>query len=78
MLAILGLFGVVMAGLAADALISGQGDEADDSQDVPPEDDGPVSDGNLLDDLDVPRAVAVARAEGGDAARGLLQVLALG
>lgn len=32
----------------------------------------------LLDDLDVPRAVAVARAEGGDAARGLLQVLALG
>ena len=32
----------------------------------------------LLDDLDVPRALAVAREEGGEAARGLLQVLALG
>lgn len=51
LLAILGLFGVMMAGLAADALISGQGDEADDSQDVPPEGDGSISDGDLLDDL---------------------------
>ena len=30
MLAILGLFGVMMAGLAADALISGHGDGADE------------------------------------------------
>jgi len=31
----------------------------------------------LLDNLDVPRAVAIARQEGGDAARGLLHTLSL-
>ena len=51
MLAILGLFGVLMAGLAADAVISSSGDEADDSEDSPPEDAGAISDGDLLDDL---------------------------
>jgi hypothetical protein len=31
----------------------------------------------LLDDLDVPRALAIAREEGGEAARGLMHLLAL-
>lgn len=51
MFAILGLFGVMMAGLAADVLVSGRGDAADESEDIPPEDEGPISDGNLLDEL---------------------------
>ena len=31
----------------------------------------------LLDDLDIPAALAIARQEGGEAARGLLHLLAL-
>ena len=51
MFAILGLFGVMMAGLAAGVLVSGRGDAADESEDMPPEDEGSISDGNLLDEL---------------------------
>lgn len=51
MLAILGLFGVMMAGLAADALISGHGDGADEPEDEAPDEDASQSGGDLLDDL---------------------------
>ena len=51
MFAILGFFGVMMAGLVADALMSGHDDQADAPEDDPPEEEGPLADGNLVDDL---------------------------
>ena len=56
MLALLGLFGVMMAGLAADALVSHRSeDPEEDGEDTlpPPEHEDELTDrGNLLDDLD--------------------------
>lgn len=47
----LGLFGVMMAGLAADALIGHRSDD-EEVEDLPPEEDeGSLADGNLLDDI---------------------------
>lgn len=51
MLAIVGLFGVMMAGLVADALISHGNDEPADPADLPEDDEPSLADGNLLDDV---------------------------
>ena len=54
MFALFGLFGVMMAGLAADALMSQRSEGAEEDGDTipPPEDEDDLFDrGNLLDDL---------------------------
>lgn len=51
----MGLFGVMMAGLAADALMSHRSETAEDDGDAntpPDEEDDQIDRGNLLDDLD--------------------------
>lgn len=50
MLALLGVFGVMMAGLAADALLSSRPEEEEPDDPLPDEDEAP-SEGNLLDDF---------------------------
>ncbi|MDP3197353.1 calcium-binding protein [Tabrizicola sp.] len=50
MFALLGVFGVLMAGLAADALFSGRPDEQE-AEDPYPDEDEAQPEGNLLDDL---------------------------
>jgi Ca2+-binding RTX toxin-like protein len=56
LLALLGLFGVMMAGLAADALVTHRSEDAEEDEDAtlpPPEaEDELIDRGNLLDDLD--------------------------
>ena len=53
MLSILGLLGLVMAGVAADAVLSGP-DNRDEDDDTPPDPEGEGEGGNgsLLDDID--------------------------
>ena len=52
MLALLGVFGVMMAGLAADALLSSRSGEEEPSDDVLAEDDqSDLGDGDLLDGI---------------------------
>jgi hypothetical protein len=51
LLAMLGLFGVMMAGVAADALFSIHNDARDEGEDLPDDDGDSLADGNLLDDI---------------------------
>lgn len=51
MFTLFGLIGMLMAGAAADAIMSPQSGVEDDGDDMPPEDDASLSDGNLLDNL---------------------------
>lgn len=60
MLAMFGLFGALMAGLAADALLSGRSADEEDPDEPPPDDEGSLADGNLLDDLTVETGVPVS------------------
>lgn len=50
MLTLFGLIGVLMAGAAADAILSPVGEAADEDNDTPPEDETSLRDGNLVDD----------------------------
>lgn len=54
MLALFGIFGVLMAGIAADAVLSNRSDapdEEDETNDLPDDEQETLQDGNLLDDL---------------------------
>ena len=53
LLAMLGLFGALMAGVAADALMFSRQDDPDDRDDfdIPPDSDEPQGDGDLLVDV---------------------------
>lgn len=52
MLALFGVLGVMMAGLAADALLSARTEDEEEPQDLPPEEQETLEGGNLLDSYD--------------------------
>jgi Ca2+-binding RTX toxin-like protein len=75
LLAMLSLFGALMAGVAADALLTGRPENDADPDDLPEESEDSLADGNLLDDIetgvpvsdDIPDPVdAPVKLEGGD------------